>query len=130
MLCRTPQFFNLFGAGTAAAVSTRHIPARITEALRLHGLSRPVCGLDDPRLECPELLLLHGFQWQQHDLGSCYQAQFEPAYSQSIIFLNDGGLRIISQAGKQVHDLTRTLRGEIQAHNTVSGGLPAIDVLL
>lgn len=130
MIRTNTQFCHLFGGSASAPIHTRHIPLEITEGLRKHGLGRPVHSLDDPRLECPELLLLHGYQWGASEIGSCYQAQPKDDHYQTVIFQEDGGLRIISCTGHQIHDLSRSPQGQITTQTYRHGGLPATNVLL
>lgn len=126
-----PQFCHLFGGSSPAPIHSRHIPETVTNSLRAHGLGRPVHSLDDPRLECPELLLLHGYHWGASELGACYQNQPQKDYYQTVIFLEEGGLRIISCTGDQIHDLWRSTEGEVSSQSyTRGGGLPATNVLL
>ncbi|MFN8614143.1 MAG: hypothetical protein U0931_41820 [Vulcanimicrobiota bacterium] len=115
MIRSTTQFCHLYGGSAPAPCHTRHVPEQITNSLRTHGLGRPVQSLDDPRLECPELLLLHGYQWGVSEIGACYQNQPQKDYYQTVIFPEEGGLRIISCAGSQVHDLIRSPEGEISS---------------
>jgi len=130
MIRTHPQFCHLYGGSARAPIHTRHIPEEVTDSLRRHGLGRPVHSLDDPRLECPELLLLHGYQWGASEVGSCYQNQPQKDYYQTIVFQEDGGLRIISCTGNQIHDLSRTPEGEVTSQSYRPGGLPAGNVLL
>jgi hypothetical protein len=130
MIRTNPQFCHLFGGSARAPIHTRHIPEDFTESLRKNGLGRPVHSLDDPRLECPELLLLHGFQWGASEVGSCYQAQPQRDHYQTVIYLEDGGLRVLSCSNGRVHDLYRSPEGEISSETYLAGGLPAGNVLL
>ncbi|MBX3168587.1 MAG: hypothetical protein KF760_14320 [Candidatus Eremiobacteraeota bacterium] len=130
MIRTNQQFCHLFGGGARAPIHTRHIPKEVTDSLRCHGLGRPIHSLDDPRLECPELLLLHGFEWGASEVGSCYQAQPQRDYYQTIVFQEDGGLRIISCTGDKIHDLSRSPEGEVTSQSYSHRGLPARNVLL
>lgn len=130
MIRTNPQFCHLFGGSASAPSHTRHIPQEITESLRQNGLGRPVHSLDDPRLECPELLLLHGYQWGASEIGSCYQAQPHPDHYQTIIYPEEGGLRIITCSNGKIHDLQKSPQGHLTHQTYTPGGLPAGNVLL
>ncbi|MBS2037624.1 hypothetical protein JST97_21740 [bacterium] len=113
MIRTIPQFCHLYGGSSPAPSQTRHIPEQVTTRLRAHGLGRPVQSLDDPRLECPELLILHGYRWGASELGACYQNQPHQDYYQTVIFPEEGGVRIISCTAGQIHDLYRSPEGQI-----------------
>ena len=131
MICtQTARFCHRFGGSSPAPIQTRHIPEEITDSLRQHGLGRPIHSLDDPRLECPELLLLHGYEWGASEVGSCYQAHPQKDYYQTVVFQEDGALSIISCTGDKIHNLHRTSQGEVSSQTYRHGGLPATNVLL
>ena len=131
MIHKVPsQFCHLFGGSAPAPLKTRHIPEEVTDSLRHHGLGRPVQSLDDPRLECPELLILHGFHWGVSEVGSCYQAQPQKDYYQTVVFHETGALQVISCTGQNIHELWRSPEGEISSQAYQRGGLPALNVML
>lgn len=80
------------------------VPCEFIEALRASGLGRPVSQFGDPRLENPELLLLHGFQWGQD--GFCARTR-RPDVHQTVQYLENGGVRVITRCGSRQHEATQ-----------------------
>lgn len=117
------RFCHLWGGSAGAPLNTRHVPLEMTDSLRRQGLGRPLTSLDDPRLDCPELLLLTGYRWL--DTGY-YEARPHPSHYQVVAF-NDDEVCIRTRCGQRMHEARRSSEGEITQR---TWDLPGLDVLL
>jgi hypothetical protein len=104
------NFCQLWGGSCEASYSTRHVPLEYSAALKAAGVGRPITSFEDPRLECPELLLLHGYTYTEGAFragrGDCLQ---------TFTVLEDGTQCVETRAGSRVHEAVRHPDGRVES---------------
>lgn len=97
----------LWGGNCPTNYATRHIPQEFTAALPF---GRPITSFEDPRLECPELLILHGF----HYADGAYRAG-SGAHNQTFCVRDDGALVVTTCSGERWHEAVRHPDGRTES---------------
>lgn len=111
------NFCQLWGGNCEASYATRHVPLEYSAALKAAGVGRPITSFEDPRLECPELLLLHGYTYAD----GAFRAGSRDCF-QTFTVLEDGTQCVESRVGGRLHEAVRHPDGRVECHELSGAG--------
>ncbi|MBI3926032.1 MAG: hypothetical protein HY319_10865 [Armatimonadetes bacterium] len=103
-------------SGPPGGATQRHVRGSVDpgliRTLKELGMELPVRGMCDPRLDYPELLLLHGFEYQLGAEGSRYAFELDSEHYQIIEYAEDAR-RLVTRCAARAQVLARDEHGRI-----------------
>ncbi|HEY3998303.1 MAG TPA: hypothetical protein VGO93_05525 [Candidatus Xenobia bacterium] len=104
----------------AGPPSSDRVPDTLLAALKQHGMSTPIRGLHDPRLDYPELLLIDGWDRQDPPAGCLfsYTSAGDPGpgnerWQQGYQVGRDGGCVLTTRCGHTESVIRKDAQGKI-----------------
>lgn len=105
MTITSPSYAPRPGVSVCSSSQASSVREDFLDSLRNHGLRSPIRGLNDPRLNYPEMLLMNGWERVETDDGYGYRIMVDEStlkgeWSQQYCFHNDGSTTLESTAGR------------------------------